>query len=119
MSRTRNFEPGDVLFREGEEGHHAYLIKRGAVNITKKDGNNSQKTIATLGKGAILGEMALIDDETRSATAVAKDPTEVLVVERKELVERLEKTDPVVYRLLQSLSKRLRQQAGVIASLQP
>jgi len=117
MSNTRNYEPGDVVFREGEEGHHAYLIRRGAINVTKIGEDKSQKIIAKLRKGAILGEMALIDDETRSATAIASEPSEVLIIQRDELTARLEKTDPVVYRLLQSLSKRLREQAKIIASL--
>ena len=117
MPKSKFFESGQTIFKEGDVGDVAYLIKKGSVKITKTGHDDCQKTIATVGKGAILGEMALIDDDTRSATAIVLFATEVLVIERHELVARLEKTDPVVNRLLQTLSARLKEQAETIAKL--
>lgn len=117
MSKSKFFEVGQTIFKEGDEGDEAYLIKEGEVKITKIGNDDMPTTIAKFGKGAILGEMALIDDDTRSASAVAIDVTEVLVIQRQELMSRLEKSDPVVNRLLKTLSSRLRDQATLIASL--
>lgn len=57
--------PGTVLFREGEAGEKAYYIEEGRVSIVR-----GEETIAVLGTGDIVGEMALIDDRPRTATAV-------------------------------------------------
>ena len=117
MSSSKFFEVGQTIFKEGDVGDVAYLIKDGSVKITKIGRDDCQKTIAKVGKGSILGEMALIDDDTRSATAIAIDATEVMVIQRDELKNRLEKTDPVVNRLLQTMSARLKKQAKLIAEL--
>ena len=117
MPESKYFESGQTIFNEGDVGDVAYLIKDGSVKITKIGHDDCQKTIAPVGKGAILGEMALIDDDTRSATAIVLFATEVMVIEREELVKRLERTDPVVNRLLQTLSARLKEQAETIAKL--
>ena len=117
MSKTKYFEVGETIFCEGDDADEAYLIKEGFVKITKIGPDDRAKTVAKIGKGGILGEMALIDDDTRSATAVAIDTTELLIIQREELKMRLEKTDPVVSRLLQTMSARLKAQAIQIATM--
>jgi CRP-like cAMP-binding protein len=117
MANTKWFDVGEKIIVEGEVGDEAYLIKEGSVKITKIGPDDMPKTIAKIGKGAILGEMALIDDDLRSATAVAIAETEVMIIQRDDLVNRLEKTDPVVSRLLQTMSSRLKAQAIQIASM--
>ncbi|MEL0020034.1 MAG: cyclic nucleotide-binding domain-containing protein, partial [Rickettsiales bacterium] len=65
---ARNLKAGDVLFREGAEGDDAYIVESGSIEISL-DLPAGKKVLATLGKGEILGEMSLIADAPRSATA--------------------------------------------------
>ena len=68
-SNTVQLAPGDFLFREGEKGEKMYVLLEGEVDIFLGD-----FVLETAGPGALLGEMALIDDSPRTANAVAKIP---------------------------------------------
>ena len=78
-SETKNFNTGTRLFKEGEDGDVAYLIKSGKVKITKTGGDGQQKIVGLVGSGGIVGEMALIDNQSRVATVEAMEDTTVLV----------------------------------------
>ena len=80
----KEFDVGDYLFKEGDTGEEAYLIKSGQIKISKQDGENGFKTLATVGKGNIVGEMALIDGTPRAATAICAEPVTVVVVTNKD-----------------------------------
>jgi len=110
---------GATIFKEGEPGEHAYLIKSGEVKITKQSKDDSPRTIATLKSGNIIGEMALIDDHPRAATAITLDQTEVLVITKEDFLQRLQTSDQVISLLLQTFTQRLRQQAETIIKLTP
>ncbi len=114
---SRSYKIGDTIFTEGARGEHAYLIKSGEVKITKTGKDDYQRTIATVKKGQIIGEMALIDDAPRAATAIALDNTDVLVISKEEFQKRLSNSDQVISLLLQTFTNRLRQQAQQIIEL--
>ena len=102
---TRFFAKGETIFREGEPGDEFFIVVRGKVEI--RCGN---RRIETLGPKGIIGEMALIDDSSRSATVVAL--TDVTVTPVKEmpflfLVKHMPKFALMVMRVL---AKRLRRQ---------
>ena len=65
------FQPGEVIFREGEPGSSFYLITEGTVRISKGDGEESE-TLGLIGAGDFIGEMAVIDGKLRSAAATAE-----------------------------------------------
>ena len=111
----RSFQPGERLFVEGEAGHEAYIIETGKVEIAKKVAGGEHCILDYSGKGEMIGEMALIDDAPRMASARATEPTAVLVVPRSEFERRLSGSDAVVRRVLQLLARRLRTQAGRVA----
>lgn len=117
-SETKIFNVGARLFKEGDSGDVAYLIKSGKVKITKMGGDGQQKVVGLAGAGSIVGEMALIDNQARVATVEAMEDTTVLVISQDALKSRLEKTDPVVGHLLHSFSERVREQSRLIAKLQ-
>lgn len=99
-----------MIFSEGDPGDAAYLILTGTVDIIKKAGD-AHVVIAQVGQGAIIGEMALIDSEPRMATARAAVKTAVTVIPSKELeirLERLQKFDPVLRRLVGMMVQRMR-----------
>jgi CRP-like cAMP-binding protein len=106
----RTFEAGEYLFLEGEDGDEAYLLLSGQVNIIRKVGE-AEIVVAQVGAGSIVGEMALIDAEPRMATARAVAETVVTIIPSKDLkvrLDRLEKTDPVMRRLVGMFVQRMR-----------
>ena len=114
---NKSFGIGRHIFRENDLGNEAYLLKTGSVKITKTGADGEQKTIATVGQGGIIGEMALIDNEPRAATATALSETTVVVITNQDLQARLELTDPVVMRLLNIFTQRLREQGRVFTKI--
>lgn len=111
------FDVGDKIFVEGEAGDAAYLVKSGKVKIVKDKDKNTHRTIATIDPGQVIGEMSLIDDQPRAATAIVLEETTVMVISKENLQDRLDKTDPVVVRLLNTFTNRLRQQSQAIVDL--
>ena len=103
----RTYSAGATIFGEGDRGGHAYLIERGRVRISANR-HGSEFPIAMLGPGELFGEMALIDNERRSATATALDETEVVAISRDQLQEKIEKADPVLALLIRVILKRFR-----------
>ncbi len=105
---------GEVVFREGDAPDAAYLIERGRVLVSAEQGGR-EVTLGTLGPGDLLGEMAVIDASPRTATAVALDDCVMLSIDRDQIRERLQQTDPVVRALLEGQLKRYR---GALAAMQ-
>lgn len=114
---NKTYRIGEKIFTEGEAGEHAYLIKSGEVKITKIAKDETPRTIATVRAGHIIGEMALIDDQPRAASAIVLEPTEVLIISKEEFQKRLGDSDQVIHLLMQSFTNRLRQQAQQIIQL--
>jgi len=85
---TQTFSSDTRIFTEGEKGSIAYVIESGLVEIfTNK--NNQHELLGILTPGQLFGEMALIDDEPRTATAIAIKDTVLTVISREQLTERL------------------------------
>lgn len=106
---TKNFKKYDFIFKEGTFGDSAYMIDTGKVGIiSETDRNGKRKVVAILRKNDIFGEMGLIDNEVRTATAIALEDTQVSVISKKTF-DYLLKHDPFALRpLLEVLSHRLR-----------
>jgi len=104
---------GTKIFKEGESGDRAYLIQEGLVEIIKSvDGGDS--VLGTVGKGAIFGEMSLIEDGPRIATARAVKACTLIVVTRPAFEAKLKKTDPFIRGLLKILVQNMRTITGVV-----
>ena len=100
-------KPGDVLFREGDAPTTAFLIESGALRITAaRDG--APMLLGELSAGALVGEMAVLDDSRRSATATALSTCVLTPIDRAQFAERLQAADPVVRALLLSQLSRYR-----------
>lgn len=106
MSR-RTLRSGEPLFHEHDAGRSAFLIESGSVRIVVGSGED-EVILADLGAGDLVGEMAMIDDAPRTATATALTDTVLLVIDRDHLAERIAQTDPVVRALLGGQLKRYR-----------
>ncbi|MDX2101614.1 MAG: EAL domain-containing protein [Alphaproteobacteria bacterium] len=107
MDLKRIFPPGAVLFREGTIGDTAYIVERGFLDVTVVRLGEVIR-VATLGPGEIVGEMALIDDRPRSATVTATSETEVMVIRREQIQNRLRNADVITGALLRLTLNRFR-----------
>ncbi|HEY4118351.1 MAG TPA: Crp/Fnr family transcriptional regulator [Byssovorax sp.] len=102
----REFQPDEVLFREGEAGEVMFVIQSGSVRITKEVGGDA-KVLAVLGPGEFLGEMAILNGKPRTATAVVIEPTRCLVIEARTLESMVARNAEIALRLIKKLAKRL------------
>ena len=101
------FDVGDVIFDKGDAPACAFLIQSGSVDIVLNNGTQDF-VVDTLEPGEFFGEMALVDNEPRSASAVARSPTVCVRVQRLDFEQRLEASDPLTRAMLKLLVKRLR-----------
>ncbi len=107
----RVFAPGEEIFREGEAGDVAYIIERGRVEISNLvDGR--RQVLAVLLAGDLFGEMALIDQNERTATARALDETEVVCISDGYVHRRLTDSDPLIGLFLRVVLARYREMRG-------
>lgn len=109
---------GEVIFSEGDPGSHMLVLIDGKMSILKT-GESGQHLLSYEGKGRIVGEMALLDQERRSASCVAETDCELLSLSHEGL-EKLARDYPALaYRfmfyLARLLSRRLRRTSGVLA----
>ena len=102
----REYRAGDVLFIEGETGEHMYVIQSGAVQVSKRIGDE-ERTLATLGRGEFLGEMAILNGKPRTASAVVLEDAKCLVIDQKTLETMVAKNPEIAMRLIKKLAKRL------------
>ena len=100
----------ELIFTEGQPGDCAYMIDKGRIAIVSgKDIHDKHKVLAILHKDAIFGEMALIDEEVRSATAFALEDCTLSVITPMTLHYLIKKEPLALSPLLEVLSQRLRQ----------
>jgi len=100
------FEPGQIIFCEYEPGNDFYFIQEGRVKITKTIGN-AQKTLDVLSQGDIFGEMAILEEEPRSATAIAVDKVRTLNFNRANFDTLMKSNPQLAFRLLVIFSNRI------------
>jgi CRP-like cAMP-binding protein len=100
---TKLIKAGGVVFREGDEAHELFVIKSGQVRIQL--GN---RTLAELSANDVFGEMALIDSEPRSATALAVTDVELVAVSEKQFLFLVGQTPYFALKVMRVLAQRLR-----------
>jgi EAL domain-containing protein (putative c-di-GMP-specific phosphodiesterase class I) len=110
--------PGEVLFREGDAPTTAFLIEAGSLRITAAR-EGEPMLLGDLGAGALVGEMAVLDDSPRSATVTALAPCVLTPIDRTQFAERLEAADPVVRALLLSQLSRYRTALATFTGNEP
>ncbi len=99
LAFVKHYQVNRTLFVEGMKGDVLYVIKKGKVAITKKT-EQGEVTIATLGAGEFLGELSLLDEEKRSATARVTEESELIVITRKCFHDMLHTTPEISCKLL-------------------
>ncbi|HUT79503.1 MAG TPA: Crp/Fnr family transcriptional regulator [Polyangia bacterium] len=107
---------GDVLFTAGEQGQEMYVIRSGSVRIAVHS-RGVEKTLAVLGPGEFVGEMSILTDQPRSATATVQDDAELLVVGVRVLEEMIVHNTEIALRLVRKLARRLESADALIRVL--
>jgi len=112
------FEDKKVIFKEGDTGTDMYLVAQGAIDIYKESSAGKHVRVANIRKGNPLGEMSIVDGLPRSASAVAKGHTTLLVLSKDNLDALLKDHHGVGIKMLMMLAKlislRLRKTSGVL-----
>ena len=103
----RNLASGDVLFREGEVGDFAYQVVKGKIEVCKFNGDE-YVTLAILEKGALFGEMALIDKQPRSAMARSVNDSTVKEIDKDALLGYLKNSPQTAFNMMQQLASYAR-----------
>ncbi len=103
-----HFPQGSILFREGDLGTEMFVIHQGRVEIFQKEGGG-ERSLAVLEPGDFFGEISLLDDLPRSASARASTDVIVIEVRRSTFVDLLRRHPEIAVRMLRKLTRRLRQ----------
>lgn len=98
---------GEYLFVEGDRGTFMGFVVNGVLEVLKKSDNGGNITIARLTKGSSIGEMALIDKSTRSATVIAKQPTTMVTLTEKGFSLLTEKSPQLGIKIIQKIARLL------------
>ncbi len=106
---TKRFKAGEVIFREWTLGGEMYEIKRGSVGIYANYGKAGEQKLTELGVGRIFGELAAIDIDPRSATAVATADTETEVIAPDDLKAYFAQKPEKIVEIMRSISRRTRE----------
>ena len=110
------FPPGTVLFRDGERGKEMYVIQSGKVKISKEI-RGEEQTLATLGTGEFFGEMAILNNKPRSATATVVEDSKMLVIDPKTFEAMIKGNTEIAIRMIKKLAQRLQEADNQIESL--
>jgi CRP-like cAMP-binding protein len=104
----RSFEPGQVVFREGDESDTCYIVSSGHARATRSHTDGRTLTLATFGPGDFFGELAMFDDERRSATIEAIDGMKACAILGGDMRRLLREHPDLAVKLVTTLGRRLR-----------
>ncbi|MCW8803356.1 MAG: cyclic nucleotide-binding domain-containing protein [Ignavibacteriaceae bacterium] len=101
----RNYIAGEYIFYQADPGIGLYLIREGEVLISRENENGDKITLAVFHKGDFFGELALVDSEKRSASAIANSDTKLSVIFKPDLDEFIEKYPKKGIKILQGIAE--------------
>ena len=102
------YQNGDIIIRQGDAGNCMYVVQQGQVEVLLRKGD-VDVCVAVLGEGDFFGEMALFDQEVRSATVRARGEVWVLTLEKKSFLRRIHEDPSLAFRMLEKMSHRVRE----------
>jgi CRP-like cAMP-binding protein len=102
------FKAGEVIIRQDESDRRLFIIVSGRARVVKNLGRPDEKELKVMGPREYFGEMALIDELTRSASVVAAEDARVLILDHLDLRKEIEKCPAMAIELLKTLSRRIR-----------
>jgi CRP/FNR family transcriptional regulator len=105
----RRFEGGEVVFREGDESDTCYIVRSGQARAVRGHTDGRTITLANFGSGDIFGELAMFDNERRSATVEAIEKTEVIAILGGDMRRLMRQHPDIAVKLVSALGRRLRE----------
>lgn len=105
---TKRLRKGELLFRKGDPGSHAYVIMSGKIKITSPGEDGGEAVLRIMQPLEVLGQIALLDRQPRTATASALEPSELLVIQRRDLLPFLRRNPETAIKLLETVASLLR-----------
>lgn len=117
VAKPRHYAKDDVIFHAEETGDVFCLIREGRVKVTMTSPEGKEIILSTLGPGDFFGEMALLDNEPRSATVIATEPLELVTIWRGDFLQILADNFSITRKVLAEISRRLRSASNRIESL--
>jgi CRP-like cAMP-binding protein len=112
----RSFPKGTVIFQENDPGAEMFIIQSGKVKISKKV-RDVEKTLVILGKGDFFGEMSILNNKPRSATAEVIEDAKLLVIDAKTFEVMVRSNTEIAVRIIKNLSARLQEADNQIENL--
>lgn len=116
-SRTLSLRKNAILMSEGDIGESMYVILSGSVRIFVSEEDGNEMTLSIDGRGACIGEISLLDDEPRTASAVTTEKSEVLAISKASFIELLAEHPNIALDIIRALTARLRRATDGIRSL--
>jgi HEAT repeat protein len=107
-TREAEYLPGEIVFREGERGEKLYLLLEGRVGVVKSHGTTNELQLATVSAVDYFGEMAILDNEPRSATVVALSHARLLTLDGASLKELILHMPEISFEIFRVLTARIR-----------
>ena len=117
VARDRSYPKNSVILFEDDPGDALYVVAKGQVKVVLIGEDGREVILSVLGEGEFFGEMALIDDEPRSAHVIAMEDSMLLVLRREDFQGILEHSAGIALALLRELSRRLRRVDEKVGSL--
>jgi CRP/FNR family cyclic AMP-dependent transcriptional regulator len=108
------YNDGEVIIKQGDSGNCMYVIQSGEVEVIR-DTSGMEVRLAVRKEGDFFGEMALFSQELRGATIRALGEARILTVDRKNLLKSIQKDPSLAFRIIETLSKRVRDLSEEIA----
>jgi CRP-like cAMP-binding protein len=115
--RPRRFGRNEVVFHKDDPATHCYLIAAGTVKISAQEEGGHEVVIALVRGGELVGELALFDQEPRSATVTALTETTAFALAAKDFTDTLQRNPAAMHQLLVVLAQRIRRSTGHIEDL--
>jgi CRP-like cAMP-binding protein len=117
ITEEKTYDKGEAIIEERTSAERFFIIYHGKIEITKQFEDGEQFVLAVHSDGDFFGEMALLDEGPRSATARAVEPTSVLEITRSNFETLLYKAPVMAYHIIRELSSRLRETGALLVSL--
>ena len=105
----RRFEPGHVVFHEGDASNTCYIVRVGRARAVRAYRDGRSITLASFGPGDFFGELAMLEDESRSATVEAVEETEAIALLGPDLRRLIRSDGELAYKVVVALGRRLRE----------
>ena len=109
MGIPRSFPRETRIFHEGDPGDACYIVREGSARVTREHPDGRAITLATMGPGAIFGELAMLDGERRSASVEATENTELVALPASDMRKLIRGHPEMAEKLVVALTRRLRE----------